>query len=208
MRTCYIVGAGDFFGELSPKEDDLVIAADGGYDTLLRLGIRCDLLLGDMDSIRSGADSESSLFFPPEKDDTDTALAYREGVRRGYTNFRMYGCTGGRCDHTFANYILLTHIKDSGHSATLIDNGYEIFAIKNEKITVNRSTGTILSIFAFGKEAAGVTLSGLKYPLCDYTLSPGVALGVSNEFTSDKATVEVKDGLLLVMVADKIQKNT
>ena len=50
MSICYIVGAGEFYGELAPQEGDLVIAADGGYDTLRALGIDCHVLLGDMDS--------------------------------------------------------------------------------------------------------------------------------------------------------------
>ena len=78
--TCYIVGAGDFFGELSPGADDLVIAADGGYDALKRRGVRCDLLVGDMDSIRECDSTADTLIYPVEKDDTDTALAYREGT--------------------------------------------------------------------------------------------------------------------------------
>ena len=53
MKTCYIVGAGAFYGDFTPDETDLVIAADGGYSTLKSLEIRCDLLIGDMDSIAS-----------------------------------------------------------------------------------------------------------------------------------------------------------
>ena len=34
MRTCYIIGAGELYGELCPAEGDLVIAADGGADGL------------------------------------------------------------------------------------------------------------------------------------------------------------------------------
>ena len=34
MGICYIVGAGDFTSEFSPSDNDLVIAADGGYDHL------------------------------------------------------------------------------------------------------------------------------------------------------------------------------
>ena len=199
MSTCYIVGAGDFYGELTPSKGDLVIAADGGYDALLARGIRCDLLVGDMDSIREGGSATDTLLYPVEKDDTDTALAYLEGVRRGYTDFRLYGCTGGRCDHTFANYALLAHMRECGHTATLVDNGFEIFAIRNEKISIKRRTGATLSVFAFGKEARGVTLTGVKYPLKNYTLTPSVALGVSNKFEGDVATVEVCDGTLLVM---------
>ena len=52
MKICYIVGAGDFDCGFEPKENDLVIAADGGYDNLKKFDIRCDLLLGDLDSIK------------------------------------------------------------------------------------------------------------------------------------------------------------
>ena len=39
MGICYIVGAGDFYKPFTPEKDDLVIAADGGYDHLKRFGI-------------------------------------------------------------------------------------------------------------------------------------------------------------------------
>ena len=41
MKTCYIVGAGEFYGSFMPDDDDLVIAADGGYKALLEKGIQC-----------------------------------------------------------------------------------------------------------------------------------------------------------------------
>jgi len=200
MSVCYIVGAGAFYGELLPSDGDLVIAADGGYDALLSRGIRCDLVIGDMDSLASESISTERLLFPPEKDFTDTALAYFEGVKRGYSVFRLYGCVGGREDHTFANYCLICDAKDAGNDVTMVGNGYEIFALKNEKTVKKRDTGATISIFAFGGEARGVSLSGLKYELSDYTLSPLVALGVSNEFVGRDAVIEVKDGRLLVMI--------
>ena len=54
---CYIVGAGEFYGEFTPTRDDLVIAADGGYDALISHGYRCDVLIGDLDSISSVPDN-------------------------------------------------------------------------------------------------------------------------------------------------------
>ena len=83
MGVCYIVGAGDFASPFAPKEDDLVIAADGGYDHLIKFGIRCDILLGDLDSIREVPKKIETVTFPVRKDETDSFLAYREGVRRG-----------------------------------------------------------------------------------------------------------------------------
>ena len=51
MNVCYIVGAGELHGRPEPKNGDLVIAADGGLDSLMSLGITPDLVLGDMDSV-------------------------------------------------------------------------------------------------------------------------------------------------------------
>lgn len=199
MGVCYIVGAGEFYGELVPCEGDLVIAADGGYDALRQRGIRCDLLIGDMDSIEVCDKAVERLLFPVEKDDTDTALAYREGVRRGYREFRLFGCVGGREDHTLANYCLVALARTEGSRMTLVGDGYDIFAIKDEKTVRKRDTGRTISVFAFGKEARGVSISGLKYGIENYTLSPLIPLGVSNEFVGGEAVIEVHDGLLLVM---------
>jgi thiamine pyrophosphokinase len=199
MGICYVVGAGEFYGGFTPNIDDLVIAADGGYDTLCRLGIRCDLLIGDMDSLGIRAAQVESLTFPVEKDETDMHLAYLEGVRRGYTEFRLYGGVGGREDHTFANYSLLLMGKLAGHSLTLVSRDSDVTVIKNETVTITGEVGDGVSVFAFGGAARGVTLRGLKYTAEDITLTPEFALGVSNELAADKCTVCVADGALLIM---------
>ena len=199
MSTCYIVGAGEFYGRFEKREGDLVIAADGGYDTLMKIGVTPDLLIGDMDSINAEGTEVDSLTFPVRKDETDTFLAYREGARRGYTNFELYGCVGGREDHTFANYSLLVYAKDAGHSVKMFGNGYYSFAMKNEKVELFGEELMHLSVFAFGGEARGVSLRGLEYSGEGITLSPLFPLGVSNRFTREPAEIEVTDGRLLVM---------
>ena len=199
MGICYIVGAGEFYGEIAPTENDLVIAADGGYDTLVKMGVRCDLLIGDMDSRTSVAKGVETLLFPVEKDETDMHLAYLEGVARGYTVFRMYGGVGGREDHTFANYSLLLQGKLHGHSLTLIGCDSEVCVIKNEKATIEGAVGDGISVFAFGGRAEGVWLDGLKYTASGISITPDFSIGVSNEMTSEHCTVEVKSGALLIM---------
>lgn len=199
MKTCYIVGAGDFFGSFSPTEDDLVIAADGGYDTLCRLKIRCDLLIGDMDSINSAQNNTEKIVFPVEKDETDMLLAYMEGSKRGYTDFCIFGGVGGRIDHTFANLSLLIYAKNAGHTMEIVADGYRIFAIKNEKIKLSSAPGSPLSVFAFEAEASGVCIRGAKYEAENIVLLPSFPLGVSNSFVSDTCEIEVKNGTLLIM---------
>lgn len=200
MGICYIVGAGEFYGSFERRDGDLIIAADGGYDTLKSLGITPDLLLGDMDSVSDRESTVESILFPVRKDETDSFLAYREGVKRGYTKFMLYGCVGGRDDHTFANYSLLIYGKERGHDLTIVGKECDISAIKNESVTVMRLPKKHLSLFAFGASARGVNISGAEYEAKDIMLTPEYPLGVSNRFTGAEVTVRVDDGILILMV--------
>ena len=200
MNVCYIVGAGDFYGEIHRDDSDLVIAADGGYDTLISHGVICDLLIGDLDSIKSAPDETETLRFPVEKDDTDTFLAFKEGYERGYRIFHVYGGTGGRPDHTYANYQLLLHAKRVGADAYLFDNNTVSFVLKNESRVLSGKSGQTFSVFALGSEARGVTIDGAKYEAQSVTLSSDFPLGVSNSFLDSPVTVTVQDGELMIMM--------
>ena len=202
MKTCYIIGAGDFFGNFSPESDDLVIAADGGYDTLRSLDKRYDILLGDMDSVKNNVSEKEKILFPIEKDETDMFLAYKEGKKRGYTDFRLYGGVGGRIDHTFANICLLIYGKRRGHSIVLIDEGMKISAIKNESVTLMPDECRSFSLLAFDGVANGVTIKGAKYDGESITLSPEFPLGVSNSLVGRPCKITVTDGELILMVSE------
>ncbi len=201
MKKCYIVGAGELFGSFTPLEGDLVIAADDGYDNLLRLGVTPNLVIGDLDSISAPLPRGVELIrHPIEKDETDAHLAYLEGVARGYKHFELYGGTGGREDHTFANYSLLLYAKSEGNHIKLISEHFDIFVIKNEKIELDGKADGGFSAFAIGGVCRGVTIDGLYYNAWDVTLTPEFPIGVSNHFVGKRATVEVRSGTLLIMV--------
>ena len=200
MNKCYIVGAGDFYGEIAPDPSDFVIAADGGYNEIIQHGARCDLLIGDFDSIDAVPSGVEVLRFPVEKDDTDTFLAYREGVRRGYTDFVLLGGTGGRLDHTYANLSLLLFAKKNGHSIILEGKEERAFVIKDEKVSFIHPRGRHVSIFAVGGVAKSVTVKGLKYTLDGYDLTPEFPLTTSNLSLGSEAEVSVKNGALLIML--------
>lgn len=197
-KICYIVGAGEGFVPFSPKENDFVIAADGGYDALRRAGVRPHLFVGDMDSFAGTPDGETECH-PVRKDDTDTALAYRAGRARGYENFVLLSCVGGREAHTYANLSLLAAARREGARVLLVGKKETSLVMENESITLSRPAGTLLSVFAFGGAAHGVTLRNLSYPAEGLTLLPDVPLGVSNAFCDAPATVSVGEGRLLLM---------
>ena len=200
MGICYLVGAGDFNENIELYEDDLLIAVDGGFDSLMNTGYRPDVLIGDLDSVTMEVpESVKVLKYPKEKDETDMFLAYRIGVRCGYTDFVILGGTGGRLDHTYANLSILLYAKEHGHNITMIDEHSMIICIKNESVRLSGKPGSYLSAFAIGGKAYGVTIKGAKYEVEDANLSPSFPLGVSNEFTDTDALICVEDGALIII---------
>lgn len=199
MSICYIVGAGDFPYGFSPNDDDLVIAADGGYDHLVKNGIRCDLLLGDLDSVKSVPSDVEILRFPVRKDETDMHLAFLEGKARGYGEFHIYGGSGGRDDHTFANYCLLMYIREHGGRATLFSKSSYVTLIKGESITIRGKRGNHLSLFPFGSPCTGVTVKGAEYECENIGLFPDFPITASNRFLDRAVFISVRQGALLII---------
>ena len=132
MPTCYIVGAGDFTPRgFAPVPGDLVLAADGGYRALCSLGYTPDLLLGDFDSLGDLPlpPDLPVLRFPARKDDTDTGLALRHGLDRGYRDFALYCCAGGRVDHLLANLQSMARVSRLGATIRLAAPEYDAWAL-------------------------------------------------------------------------------
>ncbi len=206
MKTCYIIGAGDFDVPFERESDDLVIAADGGYDHLSRRGLGCDILIGDLDSVSAIPDSVEKIVFPVEKDFTDTALALYEGERRGYASFTILGGTGGRSDHTFANYCLLLEARMRGSRAKMISKNATAFIIKDEKVRINCTRGCHLSVFAFGGTAKDVSIKGLYYEADMPSLEPSCHTAASNIFTDGAGTAAVGCGALLIIAESENAK--
>lgn len=201
MNRCFIYAAGSFFGlRERPRPGDLQIAADAGLRLCRELGRTPDLVLGDFDSMDVSEAPADARRVPVEKDDTDTGLALREGLRRGCREFFIYGGTGGRrLDHTLANLQSLAFLRENGARGWLYDRDFVYTVIKNETLTLRREVDWgLVSLFALGDRARGVTLTGLQYPLDHAELTCAFPLGVSNHFAAETATVTVEDGLLLV----------
>ncbi len=104
----------------------------------------------------------------------------------------MYGGTGGRLDHTVANFGVLAYLNAFGAQGYLIDEHSVATAITDGKFSPPACAVGTVSVFAFGGNAEGVTLKGLKFP-------PEFPIGVSNETTDGKrAEISVKHGTLLI----------
>ena len=208
---CLIIGAGDLtMGEITVGEEDYVIAVDGGLSYCGILNVEPDKIIGDFDSV-SEKEKEAVyslqeqvpglvMELPVEKDDTDMLAALKYGLELGYTDFRIYAGTGGRFDHTLANIQCLLYLKNHGATGYMVDGTGMILVIQNEAVHFRKELEGYLSLFSLGKEAKGVTIRGLKYPLENYTLTNDYPIGISNEFIGEESTIQVEDGELVCMI--------
>ena len=203
METCVIFCAGEFDKLTEPiTEQDYILAADGGLRHLQRLGLTPGGIIGDFDSL--GYVPENAQVFPVEKDDTDSMLAVRQGLKLGFRRFILYGALdGSRFDHAIANLQTLQFLADHGAAGYLVGKRDTATVIKNSKITFPAADG-ILSVFCMGADAEGVSIRGLQYGLEKGTLTAGYPLGCSNHFIGKTAEISVENGSILIIYPTEV----
>ena len=197
MKTCYIFCAlpVNSLPEIGP--DDLVIAADAGYKQLG--GIKPHLVVGDFDSLGYVPREESVVELPVRKDDTDALFAVKLGLSRGFRRFVLLGSVGGRLDHTLANIQALAYLTTRGARGVLVGEIEKITMLQNGSLNFFGTPEGIVSVFAYGGTATGVTEENLAYPLDCATVTTDFPIGVSNEFTNQPARITVEEGCLLIV---------
>ena len=201
MKTCHIFCAAEFEGLLErPAPGDWILAADGGLRHLQALALEPTGILGDFDSLGYTPQGPQVDRFPVEKDDTDSMLAVKAGLRAGFRRVLLYGALDGpRLDHTVANFQLLHYLTDQDAHGYLVGSAYLATVLAPGLLRFSQEARGILSVFCSGADAAGVTLRGLQYPLENAVLTPGFPLGVSNHFLGCPAQVSLTHGRLLLL---------
>ena len=204
MGRCVILSAGPvrdplmLSGYLLP--DDSIVAADGGWQLALQMGILPVMLVADFDSsdVPLLPDGVECVTLPTEKDVTDTAEAMRIAYERGYRSFLLLGCTGGRLDHQQAALTVAADYVRRGCEVVLADEHNEVHLLTPGSYVYPACPDEKISLFAFGGDVTGLFLDGLKYTVSDYTLSPYDPLCVSNEWVGEDACISFKEGLLML----------
>ena len=126
-------------------------------------------------------------------------LALRLMLKDGWRIFCIYGGTGGRIDHTLANYQALAYLASHGAQGYLIDDAWVAVVVQNGRIDLPLRKKGLFSVFCMGSVAQGVTITGAKYEVEDVEMTYDCPLGVSNGFVGKQACVSVKKGALLVL---------
>lgn len=200
MKRCVIFCGGEYGAtDFVVEPEDFVICCDKGCDFAARDGIKPHLALGDFDSIEGQIpEGIEILRFPAQKDDTDSMLAVKEALRRGFDTLVLLYSLGGRLDHTFANIAALAFAQQQGAAATLIGPNETVCLLGQESRSFKQKSGHSLSVFAWGGSAC-VSLLGVAYPLESYQMSDSFPIGLGNKITAESATVLVTEGRVAVI---------
>ncbi|MBO5326803.1 MAG: thiamine diphosphokinase [Clostridia bacterium] len=198
----YVGGAIDAAGITDhPKGDDLLIAADSGFDNAKALGEKPSILVGDLDSIKEKKvpDGVEIYRVPVEKDLTDTQLAVELALSKGARDIVIIGGLSGRLDHTLSNLGILEHLADLGCHGVITDGFNRARFLRNGSTLIPRGAYTYLSLLAADKVVKGVEIDGVKYPLKNAKLARAHQFAVSNELTGNCAFICVKKGSIYII---------
>ena len=199
---CLIISGGEYheLPEVYQTESPaFIIACDRGWQHAEKMGLIPDLVVGDFDS----APPPSHLPWervPTRKDDTDTMLAVKEALKRGYRHLAILCAFGGRLDHSLANI-------QAGAFAALQGAITQLYGADTRglvsagpaNLILPRREGWSLSLFSLSERCGGLSLKGTKYDGKNLCLDSSFPLGVSNVWTEDRAEIAFESGILLIL---------
>ncbi|MBK1810617.1 thiamine diphosphokinase [Clostridium sp. YIM B02505] len=187
------------------EDANYLIAADSGVNVFYKYDVCPNVLLGDFDSAKHEAidafKEVEIVKFKPEKDFTDSELAFKHAIENGADEIVLLGCTGTRLDHTIANIGLLKSALDLNIKAMIKDENNCIFLVSKDTV-LQGSHGQTISFQAFGEKVGNFYIVDAKYPLQDYSLEFGDGRTVSNEFIDKSIKITFSSGTVMVIYSN------
>lgn len=210
-KKCYIFAGSpeSSCSEVTFDNERYTICADGGYLLAKKMNIFPDVIIGDFDTYKEEQFPNNCeiIKHPEDKDDTDTMLAVKLALNRGFKNIIICGAIGGRLDHTFANIQVLRYImKHGGYGELAGDGSFATMQGTGVKV-YNRINNYYCSLFSYTEECSGITTTGFKYPLKNAVLKNSFPLGISNKVTGKSGIISLEKGILLVIFSKDMNQN-
>jgi len=212
MMKINILGGGpiDLLPALTKYQtnEDIWIGVDKGVFTLLSKGIKPKNAFGDFDSVTADElliieeNVKELQKFKPEKDETDMELALVWALQQSPDKIRIFGATGGRLDHLFANIQLLINplMNDNFVSIEIIDQKNIVFLKAPGSYIIKKiASKQYVSFIPITSEIRDLTLQGFKYPLTKHYIPLGSTLCISNELIDDCGHFSFSTGILMIV---------
>ena len=178
-----------FLGEVGP-----IVAADSGFDLALALGLRPELIVGDMDSVHARLPQERVRRFPRDKEFTDTELGLQALKDLGCDRVVIAGGGGGRLDHLL--FIVALFERETVPLCWITAHEH-VEAIRGTA-AYRGWVGQTVSFLPLSEGAAIERSEGLRWPLDGLRWKPGEG-GVSNVITASPMRLTMAAGALLMI---------
>ena len=178
--------------------NDFFISIDAKLENLKELGIKPNLILGDLDStVINDLDSQIEVVELSNQNKTDLEKSLDYCIENNIKKVLILGSSGLREDHSMANILIANTYSDILH-IELITSFYRIiFVRENTKLNAPNAPVSIISLSSDNK----ITTRGLKYDLNNEKLK-SFSHGISNEVNGDSFTVKA-ESVIVVFIGIK-----
>jgi thiamine pyrophosphokinase len=197
-RGITLAGGGPFARrdlDLCLSRAPVPVAADGGGDRLLRLGVMPEAVIGDFDSLSEAARAEIPLarqHVVAEQATTDFDKALRS-VEAPFV--LALGFAGARLDHGLA--AMTTLISRAAQRCLLVGPKDVAFAAP-PRLDLLLAPGEPLSLFPLARVTG--RSSGLEWPIDGLVFQPDGQIGTSNRVTARRVMLEFDVAGMLVIL--------
>ncbi len=186
--------------------DCIVISADGGAENTLKMNLVPDVVIGDMDSIKTTvkenikarSNKTEYISTSADKDKSDTQLAVEYALGLGIKKIVILGALGNRIDHSIANIFLLTSPFLRDIDIRILTDASEI-VIMRKSGAITGDIGIMVTLISLSPYTYFIKTKGLKFELENEKLMFSPVRGISNVFTEKEAYIKIKKGILLVI---------
>lgn len=181
-----------------------ILAADGAAISLFKKNIKVDYVIGDLDTfwsspLSSSFEKEKIIHLPSQEvNDFEKTLNFADSLN--YKNLLIIGFHGGELEHTLNNWSVLKKYLRKLNLCLLDRNRYGIplskscsfYAFQNEMISL------------IPQPKARLSTVNLKWKLTNETLELGTREGARNIAISEKVTIKIHSGELLLFLDSRM----
>lgn len=184
-----------------------IVCADGAGNSMRKLGLIPDLLIGDLDSIKSPnlkyfKSKGTTIIKVEEQETTDFEKSLMYLTSNNFKSVIVFGAMSDRTDHSLNNFsVMKRYFKQL--DIRIIDNTFEIFFVNKSK-SLKCFPGETVSFLGF-PTAKNITTTGLEFPLKRETLEFGVREGTLNKAISKRVKIDFTEGDLLIFKEHRVR---
>lgn len=200
MKIAIVVTGGNaplFIPDTLPLDDAYIIAADSGLDIAEILGLKCNLAVGDFDSIENQTLLSNVEYeeYPKDKDYSDTELAIKHIKDMGFDSYILIGGGEGRMDHLINIWSLFNKY---GSPICWITRKESMYLVETKRSFITAKGESVSIIPSNLKDESVVNCDDLKWKLNNFKIDNS-HLSLSNEATKGNLVIDSKLGKVYVV---------